>query len=222
MADRNTNVVTSDNIASMNAAMKKIKPLLDQLKTKGAKVEYFKDQYETLNAKYSTLEAAIANHKREVGTADRKTADDTFKKITELGKTAQQETKKNPVFEYWYGPTKVPSEAALVAKVQKDLPTADRPHAKAAIAGAVSGGAQVKDASAIGSDVKHSSAGVAATKTSCTIFFTLTEENKGLRTLFKIVGVGGHASKGGTSSYNVHASFAPYTGKLKPGSVVSV
>ncbi|MBB1161061.1 hypothetical protein [Aquariibacter albus] len=214
MADA-SDVITSQHIESLQAVLKHADKALKLLETKAKrKVEYFVDALDRLEKERKALEGRIEKLKAGVAKLPRSTPAFTnlVKEVSAYAKSAEAESKQEEIRSYYFGKSKVGSSSALESKIKSVLPDKCKGNASQALNDVVAGEDSTKDASAAGSGVRHASSGKAGVS-SCTLFCTYEEANKGLETLVTIVGVGSHQ---GSKSYQIHWSSIS---KLKVGSV---
>jgi hypothetical protein len=214
-----SNVLTSDNIASLNAVLTKAERALVSMRSRGSNVPYFKAAVAEFDKQKSALEGRITAIKPGIGRTPRTDpkVNTLIKDLTAYGKRVEQESKKTETTTFQFGKVKVASRSALEAKIKGVLPELAKNCANGALTDAQDGDA--KDASKFGTGLRHASAGKKGVKgKSCSLFFSREVKNGGLETIVTIHAVGGHTASG-PASYEIHESFIP---TLKKGAEVSL
>lgn len=198
-----SDVLTSQHLESVLAVLNQGDSALDKLKTKsGQDIEYFKKAYKRLSALQETLTNRVVDMEAHVGTMARQDAsyNGLLKQALAYTKEVKEESEKQGFVTYYFGSSKVASDAALENKIKAELPPACKGNASQALNDVIKG--SPKDASKAGSGVKHASAGKKGVS-SCTVFAKIEEEQDGLETVVKVVGVGSHS---GNTSYDIYWS----------------
>jgi hypothetical protein len=201
-------VLTSQHIASMKAALNVPEKHLKKLETLASANDPAPFYAKSLDALQKTKEALskrITKLEEGVGKTLRKDSavNSTIQDIMSYSKKAEADSSRQHEMKYFLGSSGVSSLGALEGKIKEKLPTTAKGQAGQALSD-VLGKENVKDAGKAGTGVKHASAGNKNVKNaSCSLFFTRKEEDEGMSTVIKIVGIGSHS---GPSSYLIHWS----------------
>jgi hypothetical protein len=210
-----TNVVTSQHIASLKGAINIPEKFIKKIETMaGQDIPFFKQSRDDLHKAKAALLSRLTKLEDGVGTMPR--TDSSFTSLIEAikayGKKAETDAAREHVIRFFVGTAAVGNASALESQVKGKLPASCKSYASQAV-NDVLGKDAVKDAGKVGPGVKHASAGKNNVKdASCSIFFTREEEDLGMKTVIKVVGVGSHT---GPHSYMIHWSSVA---KLKEGS----
>lgn len=201
-------VVTSQHIASMRAALAVPDKYIKKLETL-TKVDepaaFYTKSLAALGEIKAALNERINKLEEGVGRTLRKdsSVNSIIQDVMAYAKRAEADSNRQHEMKYFFGQSQVTSTGALENKIKEQLPATAKGQAGQALSD-VLGKDNVKDAAKAGAGVKHASAGNKNVKNaSCSLFFTRKEEDDGMTTVIRIVGVGSHS---GSSSYLIHWS----------------
>ncbi len=201
-------VLTSQHIASMKAALNVPEKHLQKLETltrADDPAPFYTKSLADLQAIKAALNGRINKLEEGVGRTLRKDSSvaSLIQDIMAYSKKAEADSNRQHEMKYFLGTSQVSSLGALEGKIKEKLPATAKGQAGQALSD-VLGKENVKDAGKAGTGVKHASAGNKNVKNaSCSLFFTRKEEDEGMTTVIKIVGIGSHS---GSSSYLIHWS----------------
>jgi hypothetical protein len=201
-------VLTSQHIASMNAALNVPEKHLKKLETMASaddpapfyakSLAVLRKTKESLNGRITRLQEGVAKTLRKDSAVT-----SVIQDLMTYSKKAEADANRQHEMKYYLGTSQLSTVGALEGKIKEKLPATAKGQAGQALSD-VLGKENVKDAGKAGTGVKHASAGNKNVKNaSCSLFFTRKVEDDGMTTVIKIVGIGSHS---GPSTYLIHWS----------------